>query len=202
MNQAVTTELVGNTVRLTSAAPLMFDRPGDTLGQTPEPEQKMYYSPGTRLLVMPNRNILSLLSATRTRSAPKLFLGKDWQQKALIISSCISIYPMLIPITRKGRQIEFKGWNKNGISLDHNKVVLKDGQRKDTYRPIIDMPWEITFTLVYEQNEEVGLEEINRLLVKGGRAIGLGTFRGVFGKFKVDTWKTLTDKETLKLIDG
>jgi hypothetical protein len=27
------------------------------------------------------------------------------------------------------------------------------------------------------------------LFIRGGLAIGLGTFRGVFGKFKVSEWK-------------
>jgi hypothetical protein len=37
-------------------------------------------------------------------------------------------------------------------------------------------------------NKEIQEQEILNLFEDGGRALGLGTFRGVYGKFYVDTW--------------
>ena len=37
--------------------------------------------------------------------------------------------------------------------------------------------------------KEIKEQEIKNLLTEGGMAIGLGTFRGVFGKFEVTRWE-------------
>ena len=37
-------------------------------------------------------------------------------------------------------------------------------------------------------NKEIKEQEIKNLLAEGGMAIGLGTFRGVFGKFEIEQW--------------
>jgi hypothetical protein len=38
-------------------------------------------------------------------------------------------------------------------------------------------------------NKEIQEQEILNLFEDGGRALGLGTFRGVFGKFTVSSWE-------------
>ena len=37
-------------------------------------------------------------------------------------------------------------------------------------------------------NKEIKEQEIKNLLTEGGMAIGIGTFRGVFGKFEIEQW--------------
>jgi hypothetical protein len=37
-------------------------------------------------------------------------------------------------------------------------------------------------------NREIKEQDVLNLVEEGGRAIGLGTFRGVFGKFRVERW--------------
>jgi hypothetical protein len=56
-------------------------------------------------------------------------------------------------------------------------------------RPVLPLPWEIEFDLTIYPNKEVKEMEIKNLLSEGGMAIGLGTFRGVFGKFVIDKWQ-------------
>ena len=41
----------------------------------------------------------------------------------------------------------------------------------------------------WKANKEIKEQEIINLIDEGGRAIGLGTFRGVFGKFYIDMWE-------------
>lgn len=53
---------------------------------------------------------------------------------------------------------------------------------------MLPLPWELTFELTIFPNKEIKEQEIRNLFEEGGIAIGLGTFRGVFGKFQVDRW--------------
>ena len=46
----------------------------------------------------------------------------------------------------------------------------------------------MTFNLTIYPNKEIKEQEIKNLLAEGGMAIGLGTFRGVFGKFEITRW--------------
>jgi hypothetical protein len=50
------------------------------------------------------------------------------------------------------------------------------------------LDWELAFTLTIYPNKEIKEQEIMNLFIDGGVAIGLGTFRGVFGKFEVSKW--------------
>jgi hypothetical protein len=54
---------------------------------------------------------------------------------------------------------------------------------------VLPLPWSIEFTLDIHPNKEIKEQEIRNLVEEGGLAIGLGTFRGVFGKFVVDAWE-------------
>jgi len=51
------------------------------------------------------------------------------------------------------------------------------------------LPWAIEFELDIMPNKEIKEQEIYNLFVEGGLAIGLGTFRGVYGKFLVEKWE-------------
>jgi hypothetical protein len=46
----------------------------------------------------------------------------------------------------------------------------------------------LTFNLSIFPNKEIKEAEIKNLILDGGIAIGLGTFRGVFGKFDIAEW--------------
>jgi len=53
---------------------------------------------------------------------------------------------------------------------------------------VIPLPWSIEFKFTLWPTREIQEQEIINLFEEGGRALGLGTFRGVFGKFIVDRW--------------
>jgi hypothetical protein len=53
---------------------------------------------------------------------------------------------------------------------------------------VIPAPWAIEFDLELYPNPEIKEQEILNLIDEAGRAIGLGTFRGVFGKYELEAW--------------
>jgi hypothetical protein len=74
------------------------------------------------------------------------------------------------------------------LYLHRSVARLDKGIPNPKERPTLPTPWEIEFTLQILPNQEIKEQEIKNLFEEGGLAIGLGTFRGVYGKFAVRTW--------------
>lgn len=180
---------------LTGKTPLMFDRyPGDNETKL-EPHQKLYFKMGTKEIIVPSLNIMSFLSAHNTNSAPKRLLdSRKYKKVADACLSFIQISPDEIPILRDGKPIvfgKFKGDSdsKSGIYIHRSVARLEKGIPNPKERPTIPLPWEVEFEMTIFENTEVQEQQIMNLVERGGMALGLGTFRGVFGKFTVSTWE-------------
>lgn len=182
------------TITLKGFAPLMFDRyAGDNKTVLP-PESKMYFLEDGKTLCMPALNIMSFLSAKNTTSVAKVIGGKSWAKICDATLSYVSIQPMLIPIMRDDKPIVFNGF-KDGydraakIYIHQSVARLAKGIPNPKERPTIELPWSITFNLTLFKNSEIDETYLQTAFVKGGVALGLGTFRGVFGKFTVESWE-------------
>jgi hypothetical protein len=171
----------------------MFDRyTGKT--DTP-PDQRLCFGDDGKALVLPALNISSFLGATNTDSAAKMFLDiRKYKRTAKALVAFTSIDPMLIPIMRDGEPILFNGFVDDvdeaaGVYVHHAVARLKDGIPNEKHRPTIRLPWSVSFELVMMPNDVFSEQLVVNLFEQGGVAIGLGTFRGVFGKFLVDKWE-------------
>ncbi len=56
-------------------------------------------------------------------------------------------------------------------------------------RPILEPEWKLKFVLTLQETPELNETLLKKIFEIGGNAVGIGTFRGVFGKFKVETWE-------------
>ena len=185
-------------VVLVGSAPIMFDRyAGDNTTQL-SPEQKLYFHPEHgKKIGLPALNLLSFLSAHNTNSAPKRL--RDKRKYKDICNACLSFVqfnPDWIPFTREGQPIEFGSFENDrdklsGVTIHRHVARLDKGIPNPKVRPVLSLPWELRFDLTILQNNEIAEQEIINLFEEGGKAIGLGTFRGVFGKFFVDKWGDL-----------
>lgn len=189
------TDVIRRKIKLTGTRPVMFDRyAGDNTTQL-EPHQKLYLEPGTAVIGIPSANIISFLSAHNTNSAPKrLRDARKFKKIANAMLSFVEIEEDFIPLHRDGKPIVFGKFvedvDKSSGAYVHRAVARLDkGIPNPKVRPVIPTPWEINFTLILYPNNEIKEQEIINLIEEGGRAIGLGTFRGVFGKFKISEWK-------------
>jgi hypothetical protein len=190
------TDVVEREVTLTGTSDLMFDRyPGDNNTKL-EPWQKLYFAPGdSKVIGIPALNILSFLSGHNTNSAPKRL--RDKRKYKDIANACLSfveISPMFIPLRREGEPIAFGKLNgdrdpDSGVYVHYSVARLDKGIPNPKVRPVLPCPWEISFTFRMYPNKEIKEQEIVNLFEDGGRALGLGTFRGVFGKFVVSKWE-------------
>lgn len=180
-------------VKLTGLTDIMFDRyGGDNKTQLPV-ESKMYYLPDGKTLCLPALNLQSFLASKNTTSVSKMVGGKSWGAIADAMLSYIQVSPMMIPITRNNAPIGFNQFLNGrdtaaGIYVHKSVARLAKGIPNPKERPVIELPWELEFNLSLIKNDVVDETLLLTAFKKGGLAIGLGTFRGVFGKFKIDVW--------------
>jgi len=172
----------------------MFDRyAGDNKTELPV-EAKMYYQPDGRTLCLPSLNIMSFLCAVNTDSAAKLVGGKMWKTTANALRSFVSVDPEFITLTREGKPVVFHGFVngedvEGGIRVVQHVARLPKGIPNPKERPVVCLPWELEFTIRLFKNDDVDELLLQQVFRKGGLAIGLGTFRGNYGKFVVESWE-------------
>lgn len=176
------------TVQLEGTTPIMFDRYAGDNTTDLRPEDKMYFAKDGKSLVLPALNIMSFLSAQNTMSAPKRLL--DSRKYKIITAGMLSyltISPWAIPFTTNGEPVVFTGWDEQ-ISLMPAVARLEKGIPNPKERPMLDTPWELEFNITMMENQDVSIKLLEDIIRRGGVAVGLGTWRGLFGKFAVASW--------------
>jgi hypothetical protein len=189
------TDIINRKVELVGITELMFDRyPGDNQTKL-EPHQKLYLEPGdSKVIGLPTLNIISFLSAHNTNSAPKRLRDKrKFKDLANAMLSFVSIRETWVPLMRAGKPIVFGKFEHDRDPLSstyvHYSVARLDkGIPNPKVRPVVTLDWGLNFTLDIFPNREIKEQDVLNLMEEGGRAIGLGTFRGVFGKFRIEKW--------------
>lgn len=192
---------IKRSVCLTGLTDIMFDRyPGDNSTKL-DWHQKLYFLPGTNIIAMPMLNIVSFLSAHNTNSAPKRLRDKrKYKDIANAMLSFCSVVPgghgkgQYIQFERDGLPIMAGAFGDaedptSGVYLHRAVARLDKGIPNPKERPVLPLPWELRFEIHIAANKEIKEQEVFNLFSEGGLAIGLGTFRGVFGKFAVTYWE-------------
>jgi hypothetical protein len=177
-------------VTLQGIRPIMFDRYLNMSGQEMSPEQKFYLAADGKSLVLPAANISSFLSADLTESATKRVVGRSWRGVAKAALSFVDIDPIEIPFTRNGEPLTIE--NSNYLIDYRVAKVKKTGGLiipSEKVRPVLQTPWGLCFKITLYENAELSEPLLRKIFEDGGISIGLGTFRGVFGKFKIVKWE-------------
>lgn len=181
------TNQVEREVLLTGLTPILFDRYSGNNKEQLSVMDKIYLEGEN--LVLPSINIISFLSAQNTESAPQRVIGRGYKEVAKAAQSFVTISPFYIHFLRNGKPLTL-----DNADLKVHYAVAKIMKGKlavpnPKERPILDLPWELKFNITLLETPELNENLLKTLFEKGGIAIGLGTFRGVFGKFKVTSWK-------------
>ena len=177
-------------VTLTGISDIMFDRyPGDNKTIL-SPEKKMYFMPDGETVMLPAMNIISFLTAQNTESAPKRLLDKrHYKETASAVLSFTAITPFEIPFTSNGEPVKFSSFDNSRFYIHQSVARLAKGVPNPKTRPVLRIPWELAFQISIFPNKEFTEDALYDLFVRGGLAVGLGTFRGIFGKFRVSKWE-------------
>ena len=190
------TDVIERRVVLEGTQPLMFDRYAGDNSTKLEPWQKLYLQPGdSRVIGIPALNISSFLTAHNTNSAPKRLRDpRKYKGICNAILSFSQIGPDFIPLLRNGAPVTFGRLEEDadpvsGIYIHRSVARLEKGIPNPKVRPVLPLPWSLAFDFTLYPNSEIKEVEIQNLVEEGGRAIGLGTWRGLFGKFVVASWE-------------
>ena len=187
------TDTVRRIITLHGLAPVMFDRYAGDNNTRLEPEQKLYLSPdGQQVIGLHAANIMSLLTSQNTVSAPKrLKDARKYRGLCNSMLSFVSIAPDFIPFLRDGKPIKFGKLNAeekdplSGVYIHRSVARLEKGIPNPKVRPVLPLPWSLAFNFTLFNNREIKEQEILNIMAEAGIAIGIGTYRGVFGKFEV-----------------
>ncbi len=176
-------------VKLSGIRPVMFDRFAG-MKEALDWKQKVYTSSdGKGTLIFPALNLMSFLSAQNSESAPQRIIGRGWKAIAKAALSFVSISPLEIPITCDGKPLTVDDAVASGKLKEHvSKAIIMKGKLcipSPKNRAVLSDPWEIEFIINLFEQGELNDVTLKKLFVQGGIMIGLGTYRGVFGKFKV-----------------
>jgi len=175
-------------VVLKGLTPIMFDRYSGNNKEQLDPMDKCYVNEQGHL-VIPSTNLLSFLSAQNTESATQRVVGRGYKEVCKAALSYVMIEPYNIPLLRNGKPI-IK--NEENVKMHYAVAKIMKGKLaipNPKERPMIETPWEIEFNLTLQETPELNEVLLKRIFEIGGNAVGLGTFRGVFGKFKVEKWE-------------
>lgn len=176
-------------VTLSGITPVLFDRYPGSNTEALAPEKKLYTDRDGKTIVFPAMNLSSFLTAQNTDSAPKRICGKQWRNVCQAGLSFLNIEPLLIPFVSDGTPITT---DDNRIKIVRHVARMKKGNTPIPNlkeRPQLDTPWELSFFVTLWKNPDLHEDLLKRLFVEGGRMIGIGTFRGLYGKFEVTKWE-------------
>lgn len=176
------------TVVLSGLTPIMFDRYSGNNKEQLDVMDKCYTNEQDHL-VLPSTNLLSFLSAQNTESATQRVVGRGYKEVCKAALSYVSVEPYNIPFLRNGKPI-LK--NEENIKVHFAVAKIMKGKLaipNPKERPMLDVEWKLKFELTLQETPELNEVLLKKIFEMGGNAVGLGTFRGVFGKFKVEKWE-------------
>ena len=193
-------QTIERTVTIKGIRPIMFDRYAGDNDTKLAWHEKIYLVPGTNILCLPATNINSFFTAHNTPSAPKRLRDKrKYKDICNAISSFVLFdgpkqHPEYIPFLRDGKPITVGEFGdeldeESGLRLHRSVARLDKGIPNPKERPMLPLAWWLTFNITIFKNSAIKEAEIKNLLIEGGLAIGLGTYRGTFGKFIVESWE-------------
>lgn len=176
------------TARLVGIRPILFDRYGGDNKTKLDALDKVYLNERNQLCI-PVLNVFSLLSAQNTPSVAKRFYGKQSRDVSLgiqgfvNIESCDEEDPMMAQIFDEHAKVYCKGDPR--IRIVNHVARLKDGIPNPKERPMLPTGWSVTFRLSIQQNPLINEATVRKMVEQGG-ILGLGTFRPVFGRYRVE----------------
>jgi len=180
-------------IKLQGVRPIMFDRyPGDNKSKL-SPEEKFYRNEKNQL-VIPVMNIYSLLGSENGKSASKQF-GRESKKigAAVLGSTDISGFDendfMNIVLTCNGEPITFNGFGTE-FKVASYVARVKGGVPNPVDRPVYFGTWELDIKVVLHADPILKAKGLHNLFELAGR-IGLGTFRPLYGQFKVVSFEEI-----------
>lgn len=184
-------------VHVEGVSGVMFNRFIDmTSEHTPDEKMHLELVDGKKLLCWPSENVMSFLGArSGGKSCAAKFMGKKAGPYYDAVLASVVIEPEYIPITKEGKRVEFHGWRDeedkaSGLKIAHHKAIVVKNKALipvPQARPVLALPWEMDFSVSWFSANEAKITRalLEDWFMRGGLAVGFGSYRPRFGRFLV-----------------
>ena len=185
-------------VKAVGVLPILFDRYAGDNDTTLATEDKFYtvQQKGKPLVCLPATSLYGMLSSNFRSCATKLKYGRSHATKTNAIQGFIDIAPSMIPFKVSGKDAIFNGFDGEVFDEQHDVARIKKSAQQiipnPVTRPRLNTPWELEFEVTIYDNPEFKARDIEDLLNIGGSMIGVGAWRGRYGKFAIDTFDEIS----------
>jgi len=182
-------------VKLSGVSAIMFDRFIDHSGEKRPPEQKLYLHDGNHV-VLPQGNIEAFLFGIDPKGCAVAFEAKKGKDYVRMGMSHVFIDEPFFPFCNdNGKEIIFNGFDNKVFWVHEGAPRVKSGSKsiKCEYkqRPVLNTPWNISFTFRVIKNAQIDDTKLYNWMVQGGMQIALGTYRPRWGRFVVDNFEEI-----------
>ena len=154
-------------VTLNGLTPIMMDA---FRGQEEiPPEQKLYYGPDKKTLILPASNIIGFLTSKSSHSCLRVFTSnKDWKTRSPEMVGNVYVDPVDIPFLSDGEPVLFDGKFNEKVYLDERMARPSNTARVMARRPVISLPWSLRFDITFNETEFVTEARIKDWFLRGG----------------------------------
>lgn len=177
-----------------SLADILFDQFFDHSKEPRPPEQKLYLGKKNQIM-FPSLNVMAFLFNQKGNSCVTKFEGKKRGDYISMGFSHVFINPQMIPFRGKDEKPVFFTDFDNGpfyIVRAAPTTKMPGGgfiKQEAKPRPALKMPWTLEFQITLYKNLLINDVKLRNWFEMGGLLIGLGTYRPLFGRFRIKTWE-------------
>ena len=133
-----------------------------------------------------------MLGSNQYNCATKIKYGKTHKEKTEAIQGFCDIDPVLVPLLRKNKPIQFNCFGEDGFYIDHSTARVKKGQLSvpnPKARPVVSLPWSLEFVVEIYPNKYFSEAGVKEMFEIGALYVGMGTWRGRYGKSLLEKWE-------------
>lgn len=189
-------------VTIEGIVPIMFNRfqpplkPGDTEKKTKQTLRQKIWIDNKKGVYIPTDNLRMILIGNQFRTGAAKIYGSEYQSKKgkKFVDFCTACV-WVVGEGKKLDRVYFKPKRTKWDDTDIRSFVIskKDG-RSTTERPILTVPWSLTFT-VSITDDSVSSDLVHKMYEVGGLRCGLGVYGPTFGRFTVKKWEEIKGKK-------
>jgi hypothetical protein len=114
-------------------------------------------------------------------------MGRNWKKIGKSIMSFLNFKTLEIPLMLGAKQAQVKD-----LTEHRSKAIIKKGSLSIPHplsRPMLDATWSLEWSMDLIKNTEVSSNTLKQIFEQGGLQVGFGSYRGLYGKFKIVKWE-------------
>ena len=169
------------------------DKPGDRKRKKAQTPDEMCYM-DTKGVYLPADNLRMMLIGNQYRQGVAYILGSDIEARKgkrykEFCKSCVWVVG-----PDDALKVYYEPSRKKYDRTDIRSFITSTGGRDVCERPLIDLPWSLTF-IVHITDSSIDIDKVKEFFEVAGLRCGAGNYGPTFGRFIVKNWEVQNDKK-------